>query len=65
MEFKNYPLNKAADEMIMKKLPSSGGDGGLIAIDKNGNITMVFNTAGMYRGYINNDGKTAIKIYKD
>ena len=65
MEFRNYSLSKAADEMIMKKLPSLGGDGGLIALDKNGNITMVFNTAGMYRGYINNNGKTEIKIYKE
>ena len=65
MEFKNYPLAKAVNEMIMKKLPSLGGDGGLVAVDKNGNISMVFNTAGMYRGYIKNDGKAAIKIYKD
>jgi len=65
IEFKNYSLTKAADEMIMKKLPALGGDGGLIAVDKNGNIAMPFNTAGMYRGYIKNDGKTAIKIYKD
>ena len=65
MEFKNYPLSKAADEMIQKELPALGGDGGLIAVDKNGNISMSFNTAGMYRGYIKNDGKTAIKIYKD
>ena len=52
-------------EMIMEKLTESGGDGGLIAVDKNGNIAMEFNTEGMYRGYIKNDGKTAIKIYKD
>jgi beta-aspartyl-peptidase (threonine type) len=65
MEFKNYSLVKAADEMIMEKLTESGGDGGLIAVDKNGNIAMEFNTEGMYRGYIKNDGKTAIKIYKD
>ncbi|MEP6594608.1 MAG: isoaspartyl peptidase/L-asparaginase [Ginsengibacter sp.] len=65
IEFKNYSLAKAADEMIMKKLPALGGDGGLIAVDKNGNIAMPFNTPGMYRGYIKNDGKAAIKIYKD
>jgi beta-aspartyl-peptidase (threonine type) len=65
MEFKNYSLGKAADEMIMKRLPALGGDGGLIAVDKNGNLAMVFNTAGMYRGYIKNDGKADIKIYKE
>jgi beta-aspartyl-peptidase (threonine type) len=65
IEFKNYSLTKAADEMIMKRLPALGGDGGLIGVDKNGNVTLTFNTAGMYRGYIKNDGKAAIKIYKD
>lgn len=65
MEFKNYSLAQGANEMIMKKLPKSGGDGGLIAVDKNGNVVMVFNTEGMYRGYIKNDGKAAIKLYKE
>jgi L-asparaginase / beta-aspartyl-peptidase len=65
VEFKNYSIDKAANEMVMKKLPALGGDGGLIALDKNGNITMPFNTAGMYRGFIKNDGVPVIKIYKD
>ena len=51
--------------MIMTKVPQLGGDGGLIAVDKKGNIAMPFNTAGMYRGYIKNDGKAVIKIYKE
>lgn len=65
MEYKNTSLQKAADEMIMKKLPQLGGDGGLIAVDKNGNIAMPFNTAGMYRGYIRSNGKTEVKIYQE
>jgi len=65
MEYKNYPLQKAADEMIWKKVPELGGDGGLIAVDKDGNIAMPFNTEGMYRGYIKSDGKAMVKIYKD
>ncbi len=64
MEFKNFSVEKAASEIIMKKLPALGGDGGFIAVDKKGNITMPFNTAGMYRGYIKSDGKTVVKIYK-
>ena len=53
----------------MKKLPALGGDGGLIALDKNGNFSMPFNTAGMYRGYIK-EGPSAplrmdVKIYKE
>ena len=64
MEYKNYSIQKAADEVCMKQVPKLGGDGGLIALDKKGNFTMPFNTAGMYRGYIKN-GKAVVKIYKD
>jgi len=52
MEYKNLTLSEAASEVIMKKLPSLGGNGGIIAIDKDGNIALPFNTEGMYRGYL-------------
>jgi len=70
MEFGKYSLKNASEEMIMKRLPALGktdgevADGGLIAVDKNGNISMPFNSAGMYRGYIDQNGKMEIKIYK-
>jgi beta-aspartyl-peptidase (threonine type) len=44
-------LEAAGQHIIHEKLKKAGGAGGLIAIDKNGNITMPFNTPGMYRGY--------------
>jgi len=65
MAYKNLSLSEAANEVIMKKLPQLGGDGGIIAIDKNGNIAMPFNTDGMYRGYLLNGEKPIIKIYKE
>ncbi|MFA7228877.1 MAG: isoaspartyl peptidase/L-asparaginase [Melioribacteraceae bacterium] len=65
MEYKNYSLNDAATEVIMKKLGRLGGDGGIIAIDKDGNVSMIFNTEGMYRGHYVNDGKPIVKIYKE
>ena len=58
MEFAHESLKDAADEMIMKKLPALGGDGGLIAVDKNGNFMMSFDTDGMYRGYVKSDGES-------
>lgn len=64
MEYKNLSVEKASEDMILNKLPALGGDGGLIALDKDGNFSMPFNTAGMYRGYIK-DGKAVVKIYKD
>jgi len=65
MDYKNLSLSEAANEVIMKKLPQLGGDGGIIAIDKNGNIAMPFNTEGMYRGYHISGEQLVIKIYKE
>jgi beta-aspartyl-peptidase (threonine type) len=65
MELAHETLQQATNEMIMHKLGELGGDGGLIALDKDGNIAMPFNTAGMYRGCMTSDGKKEIKIYKE
>lgn len=54
----------AAHEVVIKKLVTVGGEGGLIAIDTKGNITMSFNSAGMYRGFMKSDGTKDILIYK-
>jgi beta-aspartyl-peptidase (threonine type) len=64
MAFAHQSLKDAANDMIMKKLPSLGGDGGLIAVDKDGNFTMSFDTEGMYRGYIKSNGESDVEIYK-
>ena len=64
IEFGKIKLKAAADEMIMKRLPALGGDGGLIAVDKDGNIAMPFCTEGMYRGYVKEEGKKVVEIYK-
>jgi beta-aspartyl-peptidase (threonine type) len=55
MEYGNQTLAQAAHEMVMQQLPKLGGDGGLIAVDKEGNIAMPFCTEGMYRGFIKKD----------
>jgi L-asparaginase / beta-aspartyl-peptidase len=64
MEYKNLSLKDAANEVVMQKLVKLGGEGGLIAIDKKGNIAMPFNSAGMYRGYMKSDGTKEILIFK-
>jgi len=63
MKYKGYTLQQATDTVIMKKLKEQGADGGIIAVDKNGNFSMAFNTLGMYRGYINSFGETEILIF--
>jgi beta-aspartyl-peptidase (threonine type) len=63
MEYTGKPLDMAADELINKKLKSSGGSGGLIAVDSAGNMAMPFNTNAMFRGYIRQDGSRQVMIY--
>lgn len=63
MEYKNLSLQQACDEVVLKKLVAMHGDGGLIGVDTEANIAMVFNSAGMYRGFRNSDGENMIAIY--
>ena len=65
MEYKGLSLQKAAEEVINKRLLKINGDGGLIAVDAQGNIAMPFNTEGMYRGLRNSHGIKMIAIYED
>ena len=65
MEYKGLTLQEAAEEVIQKKVPDLGGDGGVVSIDKNGNVAMEFNTEGMYRAHMNSKGELFIGIYKN
>jgi beta-aspartyl-peptidase (threonine type) len=65
MEYKEISLEKAANEVVNVKLEEQDGRGGLIAMDVKGNITMPFNTPGMYRGYVKKDGTIHIFIYSE
>ncbi|MDI9357252.1 MAG: isoaspartyl peptidase/L-asparaginase [Chitinophagaceae bacterium] len=64
MKYKNLSLQQAADEVVMNTLKKMGGEGGIIALDRKGNIVMVFNTEGMYRGFIKEKNKACTYIYK-
>ena len=63
MELRGMSLAEAA-ERALADAQKLGGTGGLIAVDKDGNVTLPFNTSGMYRGYLGEDGKFVIEIYK-
>ncbi len=65
MEYAGLSLAEACDKVVHDKLVKIGGEGGLIAIDKLGNIELPFNSEGMYRGCKNSDGLNVISIYKD
>jgi beta-aspartyl-peptidase (threonine type) len=63
MEYREMSL-KDASQAVLDKVAKLGGTGGLIAIDRHGNIALPFNTAGMYRGYVDPSGKFVVEIFK-
>ncbi len=62
MAYKNMSLKDAADELIYKRLNENTG--GMIAVDKNGNFAMPFNTNGMLRGAANSEGLFEVEVWK-
>ncbi|MDG4946414.1 isoaspartyl peptidase/L-asparaginase [Weeksellaceae bacterium KMM 9713] len=58
--------NQSVDESVaavLSHIADLGGNGGMIALDKNGNVAMDFNTSGMFRGTVTHDGKIEVKLY--
>jgi len=65
MEYKNLSLKEATNEVVMNKLLKLGADAGVIAVDKNGNFEMIFNTLGMYRGYMKSNSDKGVYIFRE
>ena len=65
MEYQQKTLKEATSDVIQNKLTKLGGTGGVVALDKNGNMSFEFNTAGMYRASMNDKGDLVVKIYKE
>lgn len=65
MEYKGLSLTDASELVVNDKLVKAGGSGGVISVDKNGNVSMPFNSLGMFRGFATAEGKSGIFIYKD
>lgn len=64
MLYKGVSLEEAAHSNIMEKLREQGGSGGVIAVDRHGNVAMPFNTTAMFRGYLKSTGETQVRIFK-
>lgn len=62
MDYGNLSLYEACERVVMEKLPALGGSGGLIAVDREGNVALPFNSEGMYRawGYAGDAPSTGI-----
>ncbi len=65
VQYQGISLGDAADAVINGQLTEMGGDGGIIAMDRKGNISLTFNTAGMYRASVDTAGTVYVGIYRD
>jgi beta-aspartyl-peptidase (threonine type) len=63
MEYKGLSLAEACNMVVKDKLVKLGGEGGLIAVNAKGEHEFCFNSAGMYRGMRNSEGKELIAYY--
>jgi beta-aspartyl-peptidase (threonine type) len=64
MEYRGMSLEEAGKTVIFGKIDGQKAQGGLIAVDRSGNITMPFNTNAMYRGYAKGSGEREVAIFK-
>jgi L-asparaginase / beta-aspartyl-peptidase len=62
VRYRGWSAREAAEEVILRKIPRAGGRGGAIVLDRRGNLAMVFNTKGMYRGAIRGDGEPEVDV---
>jgi beta-aspartyl-peptidase (threonine type) len=65
VEYRGDSLAASADEVINKIIPAMGGDGGAIALDRDGNIAMPFNSGSMFRAWVKTDGSRGVAIHED
>ncbi|WP_254380094.1 isoaspartyl peptidase/L-asparaginase family protein [Corallococcus exiguus] len=64
VEYQDLPLPEAASYVVNDVLVKAGGEGGVIAMDRQGHVAMPFNSSGMYRGYISEDGTPTVAIFQ-
>jgi len=65
VQYTGVSLAKSANQVINKELVEMGGNGGIIALDPQGNIALTYNTPGMYRASVDTAGNVYVAIYKD
>jgi len=60
VQYKSERVQAAADAVVQDELKKAGGEGGVIGMDHAGNVAVSFNTTGMSRGYVGDDGKAVV-----
>ena len=64
IEYKGLTLSEACEFVVNDKLKKFGGEGGLVAVNPNGDLSLCFNSEGMYRAWTSSDKKNGVEIYK-
>jgi beta-aspartyl-peptidase (threonine type) len=65
MKYKGLALADACEQVVGSTLREMGGEGGLIAVDHMGNVSLPFNSEGMYRAWITSGCEAQVAIYRD
>jgi beta-aspartyl-peptidase (threonine type) len=65
VRYLHVSLEDAATDVVMKELVAQHGEGGIIGLDPQGHIAMVFNSNGMMRGVVGTDRTITIKVAKE
>jgi L-asparaginase / beta-aspartyl-peptidase len=65
VEYKGMSVQAAADEVVQNVLKQAGGEGGVIGLDRSGNVAMSFNSTGMSRGYMGADGDAVVMFTRE
>jgi beta-aspartyl-peptidase (threonine type) len=64
VQYKQLSIEAAAKEVVQEKLKRQGGEGGVIAVDRSGQIALEFNSEGMFRGARDSNGRREVEIYR-
>jgi beta-aspartyl-peptidase (threonine type) len=65
VEYKGLTLAEASRIVVHEKIKRAGGEGGVIVLDRHGNLAMSYSSEGMYRGYVTSSGRIRVMIYAD
>ncbi len=65
IEYKGYDVERAAREVVEKKLFEVDGNGGVVCLDHHGRAAMITNTSGMFRAHGNSEGDRVVAIFKE
>jgi beta-aspartyl-peptidase (threonine type) len=65
VEYQGLTVAQASRIVVHEKIKRAGGEGGVIVLDRRGNLAMSYSSEGMYRGYVTRSGKSRVMIYAD